>query len=153
MKITSKIISLFATLILLSVAPAVFGGGYYTWKDENGVTHFARTPPPDVNTESRSFGVKRDIHTPYVTPAPAPTPPQAEQAPEAEQPAATETAAAPEIYAKDPARCEQARANLQTLQSERPIRATAADGSKSLLTPEQRQQQRDLAMEVINIHC
>ncbi len=152
----TKIIAFAAALALMAMSPLVQAGGYYTWKDENGITHFAKTPPPNVNSEARNFGLKRDIHTPYVTSEIKPqVAPKASGQDDPAAPAATETAAAPapEIYEKDPARCAHARQNLETLNTSRPIRATAADGSKSLLTPDQREQQRALAMEVIGIHC
>ncbi len=153
MRKNTRIFAFAAAFTLLVASPVVLGGGYYTWKDDNGVTHFAKTPPTDVSSESRNFGIQRDIHTRYVTPSPSAETPKAAATDAPAQSAPTETAAAPDIYAKDPERCAQAQRNLETLQSNRPIRATAADGSKSLLTPEQRQQQRELAMEVVSIHC
>jgi hypothetical protein len=48
-------IALIASALLLGVAPAVFAGEVYQWKDANGVTHYSQTPPPQGKFQARSI--------------------------------------------------------------------------------------------------
>lgn len=159
MKPTSLLCALCLPLALGAATTAFAAKGYYTWKDANGITHYATTPPVNADSEARRFGPERDIHTQYVKPDAAPATDTAKSGAtsaadeEAQPAAATETAAAPELYKKDPQRCAHARENLATLGSQRPIRATDAEGNKRLLTPEDREQQLQIARETIDIHC
>ncbi len=142
---------------LLLATPVIAADGYYSWQDENDITHFAKTPPLNVDSTSHDFANQRDFHSQYQTPPAASKPAQAVKS-DTKEPAATETVATdtgtmPLVYEKDPQRCAQAQKNLRALDSARPIRVTDENGAKSLLSADQKAQQRELATEVMRIHC
>lgn len=120
------ICSLAATLALASLAGnahAQSGGQLYKWKDANGVTHYSQTPPASGQYQTRN------VSNPVARP-------------EAEQ--------APASAAESPA-CTRARANLQLLQSDQPIRLEGGDDTP--LSAEQRKAQMDLAEASIRANC
>ena len=53
---------------------------------------------------------------------------------------------------KDPALCEQAKNNLKALEGAR-IRITEPDGSKRLLSEDEKEGQRANARKFIKVHC
>jgi hypothetical protein len=54
---------------------------------------------------------------------------------------------------KDPAKCEQAKVNLNSLKSKARIRLTSPDGTQRFITDEERNAQIKLAEENIGMHC
>jgi hypothetical protein len=58
---------------LLTSTP--FAGSIYKWVDENGVTHYSETPPPDIRTPRRQI----EPQTPRVEPGTAPSAPSLQE--------------------------------------------------------------------------
>jgi hypothetical protein len=143
----------FAAVVWLLVSSAVpvlaQQQGYYRWTDQYGNVQHSDRPPP--------AGTKYDfilVNTGHGS-QPA-TPPAAEPASEPlPAPAATPAANAPEqlTVEKNPAFCEQARSNLETLNTRARIRLKGEDGEYRYLTPEEKQEQRQRAIDMIAIHC
>ncbi len=124
--------------------------GYYTWIDERGNPHHSDRPPPSgveyefVSTET---GMRRSMGTSSNTSgSSAPSMPTA--APE------TTTVAEQQTQIKKiPAYCDQAKANLDTLNSTARVRIRGADGEIKYLTEEEKEDQRGKARDLMAIHC
>ncbi len=140
-----------ALLLGTLLAPASLAEkGYYKWIDERGNPHHSDRPPPAgveyefVSTESglvRRVSAEENTDNPpgWETSAPVGS----------ETPNAAEQQAAVE---KDPAICDQARANLDTLGSLARIRIRDDDGIR-YLTEEEKEVQRKKAQDLIAVHC
>jgi hypothetical protein len=142
-------------LLLLSsclLCPLTFAAeGYYKWLDKRGNPQLSDRPPPSgvaYDYISTSTGMKRRVEagvntSPTTSPAPAmPT-----------------TAVEPETVAeqqtqitKNPAYCDQAKANLDTLNSNARVRIREK-GQVRYLTDEERDIQRRKANDTIAVHC
>ena len=139
---------------LLFYLPATVAAdkGYYKWMDAKGnPQHSDRPPPAGVEYEfiSTKSGLTRRVSASesdgreYGSSAPA-MPVSEEDGPNmAEQQAAVE---------KDPAMCDQARANLDTLNSMARVRIRDDNGIR-YLSEEEKDFQRQRANDLIAIHC
>ncbi len=126
--------------------------GYYKWVDSRGNPHHSDRPPPNgvsyefVSTET---GLKRRVDPSAEEEAKpegwaSAMPPEAGEEPNvAEQQAAIQ---------KDPALCDQARANLDTLNSKARVRIRDDNGIR-YLTEEEKEIQRSKAQDLIAVHC
>lgn len=138
----------------LSATLAVAEKGHYKWIDSSGrPAHSDRPPPPGVEYEfvSSETGLSRRVtkeepRTSGATAAPAPQPSAA---------TGGQTAAGGEQLAieKNPALCDSARANLDTLNSKARVRIRDGDGSIRYLTPDEKDVQRQKAQDLIAVHC
>ena len=128
--------------------------GYYKWKDSGGRPQHSDRPPPAgveyvfVSTEtgrSRLVTVEESrTSSGSSTAAPAMPKPQ--------QP--TPTAAEQQVVIeKNPALCDQARANIDTLNSKARVRIRDAEGGIRYLTPEEKDVQRQKAVDLMAVHC
>ncbi|AKH68987.1 protein of unknown function (DUF4124) [Spongiibacter sp. IMCC21906] len=144
-----KTIILVNALLLLSLgicATAHAGKqGYYRWQDEGGEVHFSQQPPHGQRYEFISTG----SNTPYTAPEFAnqqngnSSPTDSDKQPEKME----------ILPPKDPAICQKAKRNLQSMQANARIRVTNADGSSQLLSPKDIEVQRARAKEAVKIHC
>lgn len=124
--------------------------GYYKWVDARGnPVHSDRPPPAGVEYEfvSTRSGLTRRVTAEENTSNPpgweGSNPVGSDQPNAAEQQAAIE---------KDPALCDQARANLDTLNSKARVRIRDDDGIR-YLTEEEKSVQRKKAEDLIAVHC
>lgn len=126
--------------------------GYYKWVDSKGNPHHSDRPPPNgVAYEfiSTDTGLKRRVDPRADEEAPpegwaAAMPPGQEEPPNAAEQQAAIT--------KDPAVCDQARANLDTLNSKARVRIRDDNGIR-YLTEEEKETQRKKAQDLIAVHC
>lgn len=111
---------------LLAVS-AVQGGEVYQWKDASGVTHYSQTPPPQGSYQQRVLGGDRAA------------------------------GAQPAVAAQAPAensRCAAAKANVETLNSGRPVHEAGDDGQAGrALNDAERASQLDLATAAVKAYC
>ncbi len=147
-----------STLLLLLLAGIAGMGvsaaekGYYKWMDSRGnPQHSDRPPPTGVEYEfiSTDSGLSRRVSSEESKaenrPAQQNTPGSAEDAmDELEKSTAIE---------KNPALCDQARANLDTLNSKARVRIRDADGTIRYLTEEEKDVQRQKARDLMAVHC
>ena len=124
--------------------------GYYKWLDSRGnPQHSDRPPPVGVEYEfvSTETGLRRRVDSDDVSQrgATAPAAPPA--------PVPTRTAAEEQVaIEKDPALCDRAKANMDTLNSTARVRIRDKDGIR-YLSEEEKEVQRQKAQNLINIHC
>ncbi|WP_279247232.1 DUF4124 domain-containing protein [Candidatus Litorirhabdus singularis] len=124
--------------------------GYYKWTDTSGRTHLGDRPPPagtDYKFVSTDTGISRSVAAeaaPGGSAAPAMPKPQA----------STETVAQQQItIEKNPEYCQQAQANIDTLDSVARIRIRDDDGEMRFLSEEEKATQRRKAEDMIAVHC
>ncbi|ARN72818.1 DUF4124 domain-containing protein [Oceanicoccus sagamiensis] len=118
--------------------------GIYRWTDDQGVVQYSDRPPEGVEAVfiKTSTG-KRS------TPSAAKTAQSDDDADEGSESSSQTMEVMPE---KDPKLCEQAKRNLKALESAR-IRITEPDGSKRILTEDEKEGQRANANKFIKVHC
>ncbi len=138
------------TLLLalgLALSPLSQAGdkGTYRWYDEEGTVQYADRPPEGVDAEYIEFSVSSSSRD------------KEEQT--ADSDASQDGKKEPKVYdemevlpEKDPAKCQQAKDNLEALKKAR-IRITEPDGSKRMLTEEEKETQREHAKKFIDMHC
>lgn len=126
--------------------------GYYKWTDNSGRTHLGDRPPPagtDYEFVATDTGIRRSIaadNNPGAGNSAAPAMPK----PEPQK----QTVAQQQItIEKNPEYCEQARANIDTLDSVARIRIRDDDGEMRFLTDEEKAIQRRKAEDMIAVHC
>ena len=126
--------------------------GYYKWVDSKGNPHHSDRPPPNgVAYEfiSTDTGLKRRVDPRAEDEEPpegwaSAMPPEQEDTPNAaEQQASIE---------KDPEVCDQARANLDSLNSKARVRIRDDNGIR-YLTEQEKELQRKKAQDLIAVHC
>ncbi len=141
-----------AIALCLITLPAAADQGYYKWTDARGNPHASDRPPPagvEYEFVVTSSGLKRR--------APAEKSSGEDYAPDApavpqpleKQPAVADTSAAIE---KDPALCQQAKSNLQSLEGFIRVRIRDENGVR-WLTEEDKAAQRKRAEDLIAVHC
>ena len=120
----------------------------YRWKDSQGNMVMSDRPPPAgveyeaIRTDASVVRRKADEPAPtQVVPAPKPSEP--EPAP------STPTNS---VYKKNPEYCKNARTNLEILERPR-IRFTDSEGETRFMTEEEREEERQKAIEIVNTHC
>ena len=128
--------------------------GYYKWVDSKGNPHHSDRPPPNgvsYDFISTDTGLKRRVDPSKEDEASpkgwaSAMPPGDE---DGEQPNMAEQQAS---IQKDPAVCDQARANLDSLNSKARVRIRDDDGIR-YLTEEEKETQRKKAQDLIAVHC
>jgi hypothetical protein len=126
--------------------------GYYKWTDKEGNPHHSDRPPPPgveftfVGTKS---GLRRHVTAEESRDAAQPATPVSRSPTKAGQKAGDQTAA----IEKDPALCDQAKANLDTLDSSARVRIRDADGGIRYLTEKEKDLQRKKANDLAAAHC
>ena len=121
----------------------------YRWKDSQGNMVMSDRPPPagqDYETVSTSSTMVVNTADPLEAQQPV-----AKEAPSLE--VKTEKTEVPSaIHKKNPEYCKSARQNLEVLQ--RPlIRVIDENGEGKILSPEEHEEERQKALEVVEAHC
>ena len=128
--------------------------GYYKWFDSRGnPQHSDRPPPAGVEYEfvSTDTGMRRRVTAEEAAK-------QGDDDGDAAASMPSNTTATPNVaeqqaaVKKDPALCEQAKANLETLNSKARVRIRDDDGIR-YLTEEEKDVQRKKAEDLIAVHC
>lgn len=126
--------------------------GYYKWTDKKGYPHHSDRPPaPGIEYEfiGTESGLRRHVTAEESRDEGRPSAPGTRNPTEAEQ-RAIERAVA---VVKDPALCDQAKANIDTLNSKARVRIRDADGGIRYLDEEERDVQRRKARDLMVVHC
>ncbi|WP_339668904.1 DUF4124 domain-containing protein [Dasania marina] len=142
------LVSFFALALSFSATLVADPSGYYRWKDSEGNLKLSDRPP--------EAGIKAEfVETPGSKKSRGSSEPVASS--NTEQEAAATKPEQPlkmEIMPpKDPARCKQAKANMQAFEGAARIRITDADGTQRLITEEEKQVQVERAQKAIRENC
>ncbi len=116
--------------------------GHYRWTDENGIIQYADRPPEGIESEFIKFTtIKRSNG--------------GDENKDNELRAGSDSKIFDKVEVlpeKDPLLCKQAQRNLKALEGSR-IRITEPDGSKRILSDDEKEAQRDNAKKFIKLHC
>ncbi len=131
---------------------------YYRWKDERGNLVVSDRPPEaSIEYEVFSTGSNRFRR---VSPGEGAVPPETTSRPgnrfetsESDDDDPMETVAVEVLPEKNPEICERARQNLQTLESAARIRVRDESGELRYLTEDEKDVQRQNALDNIEVHC
>ena len=138
-----KYLQTFGFLVLaVAVSQSALAQKVYTWTDTKGVVHYGEHPPKNA----KATLVK--TRTGHSDPTPAPA-----AGAQPATPTTNQTAVNPENALKDPVRCSQARANLETLNTVARIKTQDANGVTVYLTEDDKAQQRTLMQQIIDQAC
>jgi hypothetical protein len=131
--------------ILVTIAASHISAGqngHYRWTDADGTVQYSDRPPEGIEAEFIKFSTGKRSKT--------------EQKNTSGDEDEIKTAGKPQqlevMPEKDPALCQQAQNNLTALKAAR-IRISEADGSKRILTEDEKESQRENARKFIKIHC
>lgn len=105
----------------------------YKWTDVNGVVHFTDTPPPKETPNVQSMHLIGSVQAPT---EPAAAPAEAKPADDKTAKPVAATAGSADQRAKD---CEQAKRNLQLLQSKYPVSEIGSDGKVKAIDDKDRE--------------
>jgi hypothetical protein len=127
---------------------------YYRWKDDSGRLVVSDRPPQDPDVEYEVVS-QRSTLTRRVRSGEGAVPPEVTPRPgnefEAREAPASETE---NSIPKNSESCARARKNLETLNTAARIRIRDPDtGELRYLTEEDKDEQREQAMEIIRVHC
>lgn len=116
-----------ALAAVVLVALPANAGEIYQWKDAQGVTHYSDSPPPNREYKNRT-----------ITNSGAAT-----------------VATAQKVAPAENEQCTTARNNLKQLQGEAPVGIDADKDGKpdTVMNPEQRASQTELAQAALKVHC
>ena len=138
-----------ATFSLFSSVGFAAEEGYYKWTDEKGQPHHSdRLPPSGTAYEfvAKDGSLRRQVSVEEAKASAAPNP---VAPPPPKEPISEDEGA----VVKNPAYCDQAKANLDTLNSKARVRIRDADGNIRFLTEEEKEPQRQKARDLIDVHC
>ncbi len=138
MKFSTLIISV-AVFMSASIAQAA-AEKIYKWKDEKGIWHYDQRPPYQTPAE-------------VIKPQTGHSDPVSYSKPENEATKAANVEGEKAAPAKDRARCESARRNLETLKTYTRIRVKGDDGEFRFLTPDEQAQKIKEANAAIQEDC
>ena len=132
-------------------AAALAGNELYRWQDDRGnQVNSDRPPPAGIPYEviSTDSGLVRRVNVadPLSKPEQEAPPEESAAADNAETPAS-------QPVKKNPKYCEQAKQNLQTLETAPRVRMRDEDGEYRYLTDDERAGQIRRARDTINVHC
>ena len=150
-------IALGLSTLMLALTPAVEAGKYYRWVDEEGVTHYTATPPPDgkeseevrtLNTRSSDAPAAKEKLDQMRAQTNAE---RTKAAAAAERKAETEEEmAGAEEQSKE--RCEQHRQNLETLKNKAVVRKEdPVTGEVTTMTEEEKQEMLEKTQRVLEM--
>ena len=145
---TNAILACLLVFILSGSALSHAGAqGHYRWTDDNGKTHYSDRPPAGTESEYIKFSTsKKHTAKPSDSTADAATDNQADTSAEG-------TLEIEPQSQKDPKLCAQAQSNLKALSGNPKVRITEADGSKRLLSDNEKEVQRERARGFIKLYC
>ncbi|HVI55231.1 MAG TPA: DUF4124 domain-containing protein [Luteibacter sp.] len=130
--------------LLVAVCPLAFGQAY-KWKDAQGVTHYADSPPP-AGTKVEKIKTSGVVVPPAGNPVPAPAKASTAAAP-----------AAPGAVADTPANraklCDQLRKNADTLNKEKEVSVDDGKGGTRLLDDAGRKRQVETTQAQMTLYC
>lgn len=133
-----------ALTILLSLWGTASAQLLYKWKDEDGITHFSERPPAGVDNYERVRS--------SVSPGNAPVQYQPQGENDEESDEGTEQVAE-QSDADNSARCENARKNLEALQSFARIRVRDPNGELRFLSEGEVTERRQEYVQILNDLC
>lgn len=138
----------------LAFATQVNAKEYYKWVDDDGVTHYTVVAPKDRPSELVRVmgGGKTAAGKSNAAPASKALPGD-ETGFGAPKPKPAAEKAEAKMSVVDPARCEIARNNIQTLTNHPRIRITEADGSIRYLTDEEKAEKMAEAEAAVRESC
>jgi hypothetical protein len=127
--------------ILVASSIHAASNGTYRWTDSAGTVQYSDRPPEGIDAEFIQFagGAKTASEN-------------AEDVTDEQSTTAEGERTLQVMPEKDPVLCEQAKGNLKALEAAR-IRITEPDGSKRILSEDEKTQQRDNAKKFIKIYC
>jgi hypothetical protein len=134
----------------LSTTATAVEKGYYKWTDSGGRPQHSDRPPPagvDYDFVSTDSGLTRRVTKEK------PSAPKAVTTPAPKKSADDTRDNDPVAIEKNPALCDHARANLDTLNSKARVRIRDDDGAIRYLTPDEKDIQRQKAQDLIAVHC
>jgi len=134
---------LLTAICLLFCTQSIAAGKVYKWTDEKDQVHYGQQPP--TNTPKEVIKIKTE--TAHSDPSPS------QLAPESKPAAAEPVAEKKDDPLKDPARCEAARKNVETLKTYSHIRIKGDDGQYRYLTPDEQKQKLDEASLAVTQSC
>ncbi len=135
---------LFITIVSSALTAQAAKQGHWRWTDENGTVQYSDRPPEGVESEFIEFAAPRSS---------ARSKSQGPVSSAAEEQQAGKTFDEMEVLPeKDPELCRQAQNNLKALEAAR-IRITEPDGTKRILTEDEKETQRANANKFIELHC
>jgi len=125
----------------------------YRWTDERGRVIISDRPPEDSSiphetVDMGSSGLRRKPASPPKAPLPAEQ--DTEGTPGPSRAAETESK---EALPKDPRICAAARNNLESLEGLARVRMMGEDGEFYFLTEQQKEEEREQARRLIELHC
>ncbi len=127
--------------ILVTSSIHAASNGHYRWTDITGTVQYSDRPPEGIESEFIQFS------------GGAKTKSEKSNDSTEEQPATAEGQRTLQVMPeKDAKLCKQAKGNLKALDAAR-IRITEPDGSKRILSEDEKEQQRDNAKKFIKIYC
>jgi Domain of unknown function (DUF4124) len=144
---TTSALVLATTLLTLSSFHASADKTVYRWKDDAGNQVNSDRPPPqgtEYEVISTSSSMVREVEEESTIPL--------EVKPGASKDSEQVTTDKPKIE-KNPEYCQQARDNLQTLDTHARIRIPNDQGEYRYIDEAEKEEQRKLATETIAIHC
>ena len=134
--------------------------GHWEWVDKDGQRQFSDRPPPsgvDAKYIDSSYSMSSPrtpkAESTNVKTEPATGNSSTDTGTEGAADKSTEPDKMEALPAKDPAVCEQAKNNLQALESAPRIRMTDADGKARFLSDEERNTQKDRARKAMELNC
>lgn len=129
-------------LTLMCLSSNTLAKDFYKWQDADGVTHYSSQPSKEYKSVKVRASNIRDAET---------TADSLPASPDTKEETASTASARPE-QSKDPERCATAQQNRKTLAENSRVRIQ--DGEEyRYLTPEEIQQQIDLAEQTIADEC
>lgn len=142
-----KKLALTCLLVLMS-AGVIAKSGYYRWLDDNGQAHFTQKPPLDRPSKfiETARGYSSDEASPESSQSEPPK--NAASSPGKNEPKQIEI-----LPDKDPERCAQAKAALQSLDRGQRVRVTDDKGETRILNADEKKAQKDQAQEAIDVYC
>lgn len=125
--------------------------GHWEWTDSNGQPQYSDQPPSGVDAKyvESSYGKAPNA----AKSSNGKTESGDDKNVGADKPSASQPIQMEVLPEKDPAICAQATSNLQALETAPRIRITDADGSKRILTGEEKEAQKDRARQIMKMHC
>lgn len=146
---------LLLTLLCAAATAHAGEGQVYKWTDAAGIVHYSDAPPPRDTQNVQTVRVTGGDR-PHAVASAADNTEAPDKKPEAAAGAGTPPATdatfadTPENRAKN---CQQARANLDVLQSKYPVSVTGADGKATALDDKARQARIDAANAQVAQNC
>ena len=132
--------------VLLAACPLAFAQAY-KWKDAQGVTHYADSPPP-AGTKYDKVKTTGTVEAPAGTPTPAPP-----KAPEPAKAAATATASTSDTPENRKKLCTTLQSNMETLSKPQQVSVDDGKGGQVALDDAGRKRQIETTQAQMTLYC